>query len=368
MIGLLSGSLLLVLAGGDTLGSARFEPRHELSLPAGIDGAVDVRWDSDDRLIVAAARIGVARVPYRDGKLGEPEVLIREGSPPGIVIADRLATSQQFLAIAAPLSEMLWRSRDPSGPTGRFGTWWSERRTGLSFIEDIDLAGRELAVLGIMRAERGMSPDGAIAWAARLDDASSELAPFAFSLAGKGARPFDACAGFRIGHLRYAADGRLLVLPGAEPGLMLYSPEKRLLRSWDTALLGIDIRCDFGDEDLLRFSAEEEARYVYRQRHTYADELLATPSGPLVFVKQGKRTDSAWKAFLLAEDGSVREIVFPIRSPNPHARLRADLRGDRLIVVLSDTQPGRKPRGGRLIELAFGAPVQTKLPVPPASR
>jgi hypothetical protein len=344
--------LVASLAGAGALAAApalELVEVHSQDLPAQLAGARDVRWDGDEEILLSARGAGVVRLSYRQGRLGEPAVLVPEKDG-GIAIALHLAASPTFLAIASPMSEMLWQHRGRGAIAGRLGTWHSGDRTGLSFFEDIDLHGSRLAILGLMRAHDGMSRDGAIAWTADLGKSPVELRPLAYAVAGKGARPFDACSTFEIGRVRFLADGRLLLVPGAEPGIQLFSPAGHLLRTWDTARMGVDVRCNFGEKQMLQFAADDDARMRYLSKLTYVDEVFATTHGPAVLVKRPEPPGRRWTLYLLGDDGKVAEVAVPWALPSPNARIRGDIRGDRLILVATVYEPGRGDSRSKLIE------------------
>ena len=247
---------------------------------------------------------------------------------------------------------MLWRSRLPGGREGRLGTWWSEEPGhGISFFEDIDLRGNELVVLGLMRAPHGMGPDGAVAWRTVLDDTKPTLHPVLYSLAGAGARPFQACGLFGIGHVRFFPDGRLLIVPGAEPGVFVLSSDNRPVKTWDTGALGVDVRCDFPDEKMYLFAGNEVERWNYLKQFSFVDAALPTDFGVLLFVKAAASNGtSRWTAILERDGEPPLSFALPWESKSPYDRLSADIQGDKLILLISDRVPRAPPRAGRLIE------------------
>jgi hypothetical protein len=49
------------------------------------------------------------------------------------------------------------------------------------------------------------------------------------------------CIELLLGAARFLRDGSVLVVPGFQPGAHLFSADGRLLRSWDTTALGLDV-------------------------------------------------------------------------------------------------------------------------------
>jgi len=312
---------------------------QRVALPQELSGAADIRIEDDDTIIVAARKFGAARVAFAAGEIGTPQLLMAEGTSGGVVMAEHLGWSGKFLVVSSPLSQLLWQRRESRGDgealvSGGLGDWVTPDRAPISFFEDIDLRAGHLAVLGLMRSETGMSPDGAIAWTFDLDESPVTPHPLAYARAGKGARPFHACLNFSIGKVRYLADGSLLMVPGAEPGIFLYSPDGKLVRTWDTAALGLDLRCDFDDETLLLYASDFRARLAQINRFTTVDEVLPTTPEPALLLRSVKEDGTHWVMALLAEDGTIRTIDVPITSPSQHARLRGDVSGDRILLLL----------------------------------
>jgi hypothetical protein len=333
--------------------SLSIETISETSLPPDLAAARDVRWSDQGRLLLAIVHRGVVRVDYAEGKLGSQSLLIPEGSPPGIVVPAHLASTKDILAVASGASEMLWRSLLPGGGEGRLGEWWSEdAHQGITFFEDIDVRERDLVVLGLMRSAHRMGPDGAIAWRTVLGEPNAQLVPVLYSLAGPGARPFQACALFGIGHARFFPDGRLLIVPGAEPGILVLSSGNLPVKSWDTTSIGVDVDCNFPDQKLYLFAANEAERWKYLSQFSFIDAALPTEQGVLLFVKaaaSGGR--SRWTAILERDGEPSLSLPLPWESSSPYDRLSADIQAGRLILLISEVVPNAPPRAGKLIEV-----------------
>ena len=198
-----------------------------------------------------------------------------------------------------------------------------------------------------MRAPHGMGPDGAVAWRTVLDGPKPTLHPVLYSLAGAGARPFQACGLFGIGHVRFFPDGRLLIVPGAEPGVFVLSSDNRPVKSWDTGALGVDVRCDFPDEKMYLFAANEVERYNYLKQFSFVDAALPTDFGVLLFVKAAASNGtSRWTAILERDGEPSLSFALPWESKSPYDRLSADIQGDKLILLISDAYPMRPREPG----------------------
>jgi hypothetical protein len=332
---------------------------HRVSLLEQLAPVADARFDGETHLVLTVGKLGVVRVSYDGSALGVPEVLVPENPGAGVVLAENLAVSASHLAVASPASQMAWQRRQGEADIERLGNWDTPETAPISYFEDIDLRGDRLAVLGLMRSDRGMSPDGAIAWTTTLGSDPPKLEPLAWAKAGKGARPFDACGGFLVGRLRFLDDGRLLVVPGAEPGIYLYSADGRLERTWDTAHFGIDLRCDFDDETMVRLGGDAAARHRYLAGFTTVDEILSTSAGPALVVREVAPKRTRWSLLLLPDTGVPRRIDLPIESTSPRAHLRGDAKRDRMLLILKHYM-AQPDEGSELFELRLGRSMAKK--------
>lgn len=347
--------------------SPTLEVVRRVELGASLRHTQDVRFDQKDRLLLAVGELGAAFVSF-DGKLvGEPEISVPEGAK-GIVIASHVGLSTQYVVVSSSLSQLVWVDRRPQGGRGSLGTWGSQENTPISFFEDVDLHEDRLAILGLMRSDTGMSPDGAVAWVGRIERGSVDLQPIHYSAAGKGARPFDACSVFAAGKVRFLEDGRLLVVPGAEPGVFLYSAEGKLERTWDTVSLGLDLRCDFDDETLLLYNSDVPARLEYIARFLTVDEALPTRPDPSLLLRRVEGEETSWQMVLLHEDGTTTKIQVPITAKSRKAHLWGDAQGDRILLVLREFLPTPGEEWAELVELRLErGDDPTPTPEPPES-
>ncbi|MEO8504576.1 MAG: hypothetical protein ABI609_11810 [Acidobacteriota bacterium] len=292
----------------------------------------------------SARGLGVARVSYEDRKLGTVQKLMSEGGSDGVLLAEHLGLSFDFIAVASPINQLIWQSRKEPAMAGQLGEWGDHEHAPISFFEDIDLRGDRLAILGLMRAAHGMSPDGAIAWIGRLGSRAVPLRPIAFSAAGKGAAPVNSCAATSVGKIRFLSDGRLLVLPGAEPGIFVYSLEGKLLQTFDTAALGLDLHCDFDEATRMRFGSDVRARLDYLNRFTTVEEVLPLDRGPALILRSAGSWGTRWRVVLLGEGGANHEIPLPITSSSPNSHLRGDVLGSRIVLLQSEWASESAPK------------------------
>lgn len=331
----------------------RLELDHRAFLPTSLAKAADIRFADALTIVVSAREVGVARVTHDGRGFGEPTVLLREGGAGGVVMAEHLGLSRDYVAVASPLSQLVWTSRGRGDARGALGTWDTPDRAPISFFEDIDLHGERLAILGLMRSETGMSRDGAIAWLGELGAPAVELRPFAYAKAGPGARPFDVCAAFAIGKVRFLKNGTLLLVPGAESGAYLYSAKGELVRAWDTRELGVGVDCDLDDEALIRFGSDVRARLEYVNKHVTVDEILPTHLGPALLLRTVDRTGTRWKLAVLGDDGSMLQVDVPLTSASRNSHLRGDVLEERVILLLNEFLAAPGEDRAELIELRW---------------
>lgn len=355
--------LVLLLAGlapkAPAPGPFALEPVAKITLRGELARLADVRFDGDDKLLLSAYGYGVAQATYDRKSARAPQLLLPEDRSTGIVIPQYLASSSDYLAIASPMSQMIWWQRGRTDRYAVLGTWGPTGEAPISFFEDLDIRGDRLAVLGLMRGERSMSPDGAIAWTARLSDPRPRLEPLAFSTTGVGAQPYDRCAVFSIGKLRFLVDGSLLLVRGAEPGIHLYSPDGKLLKTWDSRGLGLDLRCDFDEQTGARYGSVVESRIAYVNRFVTVDEVLPTHPHPSLVMRWVVGKETRWKLVVLREDGTTAEVPLPVVYPSDRMHLRGDVRGDRLVLITQEDLPDGRDDHSDLWEFRIVPPAGT---------
>lgn len=297
-------------------------------------GARDLRWTEEDALWLAVPGVGVVKVKAGEGREEAVPVLTSVRQPV------RLGASSSHVAAAGPLFDLAWTPLTDSHP----------RRPSFEFIEDIDVWGNRIVVLGTSRANDGAyAPDGAIAWVGSLDRDLADRKPVLYSRSGPGAGMMDACGAFEIGVVRFLPDGTFVVIPGAEPGVYLYRSDGTLLHTWETEPLGLEARCDFDEQHKLLMSRDPEPRWAWINQHLVVDDVLPLAQGPGLLVRRVTPRGTHWKLTVLRRHAPPLEWEVPISSPGELSHLRGDLRGNRLALLLftrrrpseKDTRPPR---------------------------
>ena len=313
---------------------ARLELVDRRPLPTALAGARDVRWKDAETLYLLDAHRGAVQVP---GDLdGEPVVLIPRGSGPGESWAPhRLASSESFVAVGAQINAVTWLD------VGEGRAYGPEFYAG---IMDMDLDGDRVAILGTHRDREGRwIPDGAIVRWGPLASLPYDLEPVLFSHDGPKASNMTRCGLLPLGGVRFLGDGRLVVVPGVQPGVFLIDPEGEVAKAWDSGEIGIVSSCDVSWEEWNRLSRLEPRREWLTRRSTL-DGLLPLGGEAGLIVRRPAPEAVRWDLVLLRREGPLESLRLPIESASPSAHLRADILGDRIVFLLYEgLWPGREP-------------------------
>jgi hypothetical protein len=335
LAGLLVAAALGLVAGAAAPGPPSFKVLMEKALPRELQRARDVRWTSDNEVVLAVVETGTVEIPL-DPKAAGFKLLVpdsRRGE--GIWLTSRLGLSSRYMAIGAPAFEVGWKKRHSAKIEGR-GVFEA--------IEDLDLFDNRLAVLGTRRAEdRSISPDGAIAWTGSVDRNLTDLKPVLFSTAGPGARPMDSCMNFEIGAIRFLRDGALFIVPGTEPGAFLVDGSGKLLHTWQTEALGLEARCDFDDAKRDLMSQHPEPRWAWINQFKTVDEVLPLAQGPGLVIRSVSAAGTRWQLKVLRRGGAPAVYEIPITSPSAMTHLRGDVRGARIVWLVYEEGRPEKP-------------------------
>jgi hypothetical protein len=305
-------------------------------LPTALSGARDVRWADDESVHLGLAAEGTRLLSLETWVAREEISKGRRGGP-GAWLSSRLARSGDRLVVAAPVFEIVVKDL-------RAGTL--EKLGGFESIADVDLHVNRVAVLGtrMIGPERKLSPDGAVAWVGtlehRLDDASALLV----TPSGKGPARMDYCGGFDVGAVRYLPDGSLVIVPGAEPGVYLLDPAGKLLHTWATEPLGLDLPCEFDAETSALLALHEEQRWERLERFRIVDEILPLRDGVGLVVRSVDARGTRWKVHLLKRNGPATSFELPITTTSTMSHLRADVRDDLAVFLVAEDGPPQRPQ------------------------
>jgi hypothetical protein len=310
-----------------------FRVVQELKLPDALAMAGDVRWASAGSLYIANGREGVSEVTLSGIVKSPPAVpghnrsmTYQSGPIQSFHHAWFLATSADQLVTASPFRAFAWTPRQP-------------REGGLLLQEpfatsiDIDVWRNRVALLGVRGDANGRWPTaGYTLWTADLSPSGAKVEPF---LGGPAIPPLSYCQYLETGAVRFFPDGRLAVALGVEPGVKLFDADRRLVRTWPTDKLGYEDHCTLNKEQSIAFGTDVEGRADWLNRRQALDEMLALPEGPLLVIRKATPKGTEWRGVLLPfAGGAPVDIALPISSPSRLARVKADLRGDRVVFLI----------------------------------
>lgn len=290
--------------------------------------AMDVRWASDDSVYLAWVKEGVTETAL-DGKFTRRRILIAD---PLRFMRDFeiLATSKEFVVASARFRTLIFR------PTsGQPGGAVAITRTPISIVQDLDLSGNQLLLLG--NPKRSLNPAPSIAWLGPVsEEPAKDLKGLPlYDLGGAQSSGLTNCEELLLGAARFLPDGSALIVPGFQPGAHLMSRSGRLLHSWDTVALGLDaLDCaHLSDADHLRFGRSPRARFDFINQHRVVDEILPLKEGPGLLIRSVKDGKVTWELKVLQSGDRVLSYAVPISGELPYDRLRGDVRGNRIVLL-----------------------------------
>jgi hypothetical protein len=324
-------------------GAAVLRVLSDRLLPPSLVNAQDVRWATDRTVFMPLLRQGTAEVAIDQ----EPAVVVKEwvpgeASPGGFFFATRVAASPQYLVVTAPMYGLTWKARTPAA---------QRREASFDLIASVDVRGDQLLVLGDRRDDKGIAAaDGAIAFLGSLAKDAADLRPVLFDATGPLAKKFQDGYFLDIGAVRFLGDGRFLIVPGVQPGVHLFDGSGKLQRSWDSASLGLDTSVALSEREADRIRLSVEPRDAWLSRRRVVDDILPLVQGPALIVRTGKPDGPQWELKVLGPDGWVRTAAIPVKALSDRARLRGDVRGGKIVLIMTAyKEGGMQPERPRLI-------------------
>jgi hypothetical protein len=312
--------------------ASRFEVLHTQPLPAALRWASDVRWASDDTVWVAAGPDGVFEIAVEEGGSGPRRLGADGGGPDGLL----LAASDGMVAAAVGFGPVSWTRAD-SPSNGR-------QTAPLATIIDFDLWRGRGVLLGARRdAEGNWSPEGGLLWLGSLAEDLADVEATMFAESGPQALEVALCGTLGLGAVRFFADGRYAVVPGVQPGAFLYASDGELLHAWRTEPIGFYDRCELDWEEARQLKRDPRERIRWWRRHPTLDELLPWGDGPALIVRRPRQDGTSWQLVALSERGISEPVDLPVVTASTASHLKADLRGDRLAVLISEFGPPDEP-------------------------
>ena len=294
----------------------------------------DIRWASESSVYVIESRLGSFEV-----SLSEDLAVLRQVTPGKQELGlrwpalKRLAVSPTHLAVGAMAFSIMWK---------RLGTKGFEGEQTLEYIADIDLFQDHLLFIGNRRDERGeLGADGNIAWLGSLGQGLSDVRAILPSKSGVGTRSMTNCAGLDLSAARFLADGSFVLVPGVDPGILLYDASGKLARIWDSERLGLEADCPLSLRQSIHLRGDPEARVEWLSRRRIVDEILPLPRGPALVLRTVTDDVASWELLELEDDGCGTLSPLPFSSSDPAAHVKGDVLGDRIAFLVS-TPPTRE--------------------------
>jgi hypothetical protein len=294
-------------------------------MPPALVSALDVRWASDHSVYLSMLREGTVEASIDFDHLKVTPMIPKMREPEGS-FSLLLAASSEYLVTSGPFW-ITWRSI--ASPT--------KAEDAFDSIHDLDVAGDRLLILAARRGEKGkFAPEGAIAWLGSLRRGLSDLRPVAYDATGPGAKNLGACSNFHIGGVRFLSDGSFLVVPGVQPGILHYSPEGKLIHTWDSALVGLDTDCaSLTEEQVRRYAVDPNQKDAWLNQRRILDEILPLPQGPGLVVRSVAQGQTRWDLKVLTQKNGIMTCQIPVRAQSELSHLKGDVRGNKVVFVMS---------------------------------
>ncbi len=271
-------SALLVLTSPLTATGPDAEPtlteRAALELPPEVASASDVRWLSHDELLFAQTRQGVY-----SWRVGEERAQLRATlagttfSRTGPPDYSRIAGTDPRDFVFADFVSGLYRRTEAR----------VERLMPLEVVGDLDQHAATTVAVGLLRRPGGKWAEYS-AWLIEDGGQPSGLLP-----TRDGGKGMSQCLEAELPTARFISPNRILVVPGAEPGVFVYTPEGVLKRSLDASLFSADDGCELEPEQR-HLLADDGYRTAWLSRRRVIDEVVADDDGnAFLFVRHVPR-------------------------------------------------------------------------------
>jgi len=304
------------------------------TLPASAASALDIRWLRDGVVVLRTAVNGIFEMKVMPGvqqastaaTTGTATVhqLLTPGTGRAFQLPAHLALSNQYFVTGSLYGDVAWSRRDDL-------RHFASHRIGV--ISDVDVFGDRVVVLGGERdARMRWSPDGAIAWTGTLSHNLEDLHPILFADDGPQTKLMGFCDFLDMGGVRFLADGSFIVVPGVQPGILLFDRNGKFVRQWDSPPVPFEDRCTQTLQTATVLREHPNARVDWLNRRRMLDEVVALPSGPALVIRSINAGHALWDVVPLDGSAAVRLPV----TGSPQAHVKIDARGDRLAILVAE--------------------------------
>ena len=280
----LSVALAVVPAGlpaQEAGGGPVLEGLKRLDLPADIVRAADVRWLEDGELVFGV--IGQGLYSWRVGeKVGQLRVALEEPVAEVLNVGDRTVVNvnqyeRDYGRIGASPEGLVLADL--------FAGIYLANETGIGSLVDIEFLG-DLDRRGSLTAAVGLVRKGSDGWAEHAawlihdgEDTARGLMP-----TRDGGRALELCSDAELSVIRFIAGDRLLVIPGAEPGVFVYDREGAFHDSLDAGTFFAEAGCDVEPNEWGKSPLRDAyARADWLGQRRIIDEVVADGAGNVFF-------------------------------------------------------------------------------------
>jgi hypothetical protein len=303
----------------------------DVLLPKALNLAADVRWATEHSVYLGLGGDGALEVSIEPPGQKLRELIPARSRPGGFFASHQVAASSEYMVAAGYGLVLGWRRLEEPTRTD----------VPLEFIQAIDVWRDKVLVVGARRDAKGnFASDGAIAWLGSLDKKLSDQKPILYDSTGPGDRAMNACGFTHLGAARFFTDGSFVVLPGIQPGLNFFDRNGKMIRTVDTAALGIDSDCgNLTKEQWERIGMNFPARMAWVNQRRTVDAMLLFPQGPGLVIRSVENHRVRWRLEVVKSDGKTVSYQVPISAPDEFFHLRGDVRDGKIVFVLRQTPP-----------------------------
>lgn len=312
---------------------------QSVPLPRASNVPTDIRWAGKSSVYVSWNRSGVTEIGL-DGthrRVVVPNVkAFREKIDP-YFHNRHLAVSPTSVAVAASGWTVAWGPLHPKP-----GISFSFQSHEVPYIQDIDLFGDRILLMGSVRRGETFESTRDVAWVGTLSAQMEDLKPVLYDSAGPGAPNYFNCRTNSVGAVRFLGDGSFVIAPGFQDGVHLYDPAGRQVQTWSNEELGLDAHPDcisMTKEEEAQFRTSDAAWQTWLNRHHLPDDILPLPQGPGLLVRSWGTDGQVHWTLKVLHGKRVETYTVPIKALRPGDRLHGDVRDGQIVLLLSSGLP-----------------------------
>ena len=270
-----------VVAAQESESGPKLEGMKRLDLPPEVIRASDVRWLEDGELLLGVIGPGIHswRIGEKAGQLRvaleEPAAEILKVGGQAVVNSNRYERDYGHLAV----------SPDGMAFTDLFSGIHLATEDGIDSLADMEHIG-DLDRRGSLTAAVGLVRKDSDGWAEHAAWLIHDGEPAARGLmpTRDGGHGLELCSDAELSVIRFISEDRLLVIPGAEPGVFVYDREGAFLDSLDAETFFAEGGCDVEANEWGRSPLNDAyARADWLGQRRLIDEVVADGEGNVYF-------------------------------------------------------------------------------------